>query len=161
MRILVVSDNHGKWKNLKRALEREEPIDLMIHLGDSEFVEEKIEDVAGCPVAMVAGNCDFFSSLPKERTVEIPGHKLFLTHGHTYEVNWSATNLGYAAEEAGADFVLFGHTHVPVLEYDGKLTFLNPGSLEQPRQPNHLCSYAVMVLDPKGRVHIEIKYFKS
>ena len=36
MKILVVSDTHRKLENLKVILEREQPIDLLIHLGDSE-----------------------------------------------------------------------------------------------------------------------------
>ena len=36
MKILVVSDTHRKLENLKVILEREQPMDLLIHLGDAE-----------------------------------------------------------------------------------------------------------------------------
>ncbi len=42
MKILIVSDTHGKHKNLKEILSRVKDIDLMIHLGDVEGGEEEI-----------------------------------------------------------------------------------------------------------------------
>ena len=67
MRILIVSDTHGKHKNLKEILTRVKDIDLMIHLGDVEGGEEEIVQMAGCPVEMVSGNNDFFSDLEREK----------------------------------------------------------------------------------------------
>ena len=34
MRILIVSDTHKKHDNLKRVLDRQRDIDLMVHLGE-------------------------------------------------------------------------------------------------------------------------------
>ena len=34
MKILIVSDTHGQEKNLEEVLEKESPIDALIHLGD-------------------------------------------------------------------------------------------------------------------------------
>ena len=36
MRILIVSDTHKAHGNLERVLEKEGPVDMMIHLGDVE-----------------------------------------------------------------------------------------------------------------------------
>jgi Predicted phosphoesterase len=43
-------------------------------------------------------------------------------------------SLGLFAEQKQADAVLFGHTHIPKVEYSstGRLLF-NPGSLGEPR----------------------------
>ena len=56
MKILVVSDTHGKHENLEKVLERVAPIDLLIHLGDAEGYEDHIADMAVCPIEIVAGN---------------------------------------------------------------------------------------------------------
>ena len=48
MKILVVSDTHRKLENLKVILEREQPMDLLIHLGDAEGDEDSIAEMAGC-----------------------------------------------------------------------------------------------------------------
>ena len=34
----------------------------------------------------------------------------------------------HAAREYGADVLLFGHTHVPLVDYDGTLWVMNPGA---------------------------------
>lgn len=67
MKILVVSDTHRKLENLKVILEREQPMDLLIHLGDAEGDEDSIAEMAGCRLEIVAGNNDFFSNLPREK----------------------------------------------------------------------------------------------
>lgn len=161
MRVLVVSDDHGSGRNLRRVAALEGKLDLVLHLGDSGVEEAELSSIFDCPARMVSGNCDYFSVLPKSLLLELAGHRVFLTHGHLYDVKWGLTKLSYAAEEAGADLVLFGHTHVPLIETYGKQTILNPGSIAQPRQSNRLCSYAMLVIDPKERVHVEIKYLGS
>ena len=59
MKILIVSDTHGKEENLDRVLEEIGKLDCLIHLGDVEGQEDYIEAVAECPVHMVSGNNDF------------------------------------------------------------------------------------------------------
>lgn len=69
MKVLIVSDTHKHHENLIRVLEREQNLDLMIHLGDAEGYEDDIADMAGCPLEIVAGNNDFFSTLPREKSI--------------------------------------------------------------------------------------------
>lgn len=44
-----------------------------------------------------------------------------MLHGHTRHVKSSPMAAVYAAREYGADVLLFGHTHVPLVDYDGAL----------------------------------------
>lgn len=44
MKILVVSDTHGHDENLMRVLQREWPIDALIHCGDLEGSEDYIPE---------------------------------------------------------------------------------------------------------------------
>ena len=71
MRILIVSDTHGRESNLERVLEEVGNISHLIHLGDVEGQEDYIEAIADCPVHIVSGNNDFFSSLPREEEVTV------------------------------------------------------------------------------------------
>ena len=89
MKILIVSDTHRKDDNLRRVIEEEKPIDMLIHLGDSEGSEAWIGDWVneGCCLEMVMGNNDFFSSLERELELELRGHRILLTHGHYYNVS--------------------------------------------------------------------------
>ena len=46
MRILIVSDTHGKDKGLKELLGKLKPVDMLIHCGDSEGSEDYIREIA-------------------------------------------------------------------------------------------------------------------
>ena len=64
MKILIVSDTHGRDATLRNLLEKVKPIDMLVHCGDVEGSEEYIRSLVDCPVHMVAGNNDFFCELP-------------------------------------------------------------------------------------------------
>ena len=71
MKVLIVSDTHGRDTVLKRLLEQVKPIDMLIHCGDVEGSEEYIRSMAGCPVHIVAGENYFFFGFSKEGEVLI------------------------------------------------------------------------------------------
>ena len=48
MRILIVSDTHGRHGNLEEVLEREQNLDMVLHLGDVEN-DEHMEEVMQLP----------------------------------------------------------------------------------------------------------------
>ena len=54
--------------------------------------------------------------------------------------------------------MLFGHTHVPCVEEQEGILFVNPGSLTYPRQEGHKSSYAIMEISDSGEIHVEIEY---
>ena len=93
MRVLVISDTHKKHENLKVVLERVSPVDLVIHLGDAEGYEDYIGELCGCPLEIVAGNNDFFSSLPREKEIMAGNYRVFMTHGHYYYVGSGIEDL--------------------------------------------------------------------
>ncbi|MDE7312380.1 MAG: metallophosphoesterase [Eubacterium sp.] len=144
MRVLIISDTHGIQKNLDRVLEQERPYGQVIHLGDIEGDEDYLEAAAGCPVAAVRGNNDYFSDLPQEQIIEVAGKRIFLTHGHYYYVAAGVEHLIKEAQGRGADLVMFGHTHRPLIRQEGNLYVINPGSLSYPRQEGRKPSYIVM-----------------
>ena len=158
MRILIVSDTHKAHGNLERALEKEGPLDMLIHLGDVEGKADYIEAVAGCPVHMVSGNNDFFSDLPWEEEFFIGDHHVFITHGHGYFVGMNEDRLKAEARGRGADIVMYGHTHMPALSVEPDLITLNPGSISYPRQKGRKPSYILMEVDQDGKVSCEIRY---
>ena len=154
MKILIVSDTHKFHRNLERILKEVHPVDLLIHLGDTEGGEDDIAALADCPSHIVRGNNDFFSELPQEEEFEVMGHHIFITHGHYYYVAMSEERLKEEARARGADIVMYGHTHRPSLTRDMDLITLNPGSVAYPRQEGRRPSYMVMELDEDGNVEI-------
>ena len=159
MKVLIVSDTHGREQNLAEALEQTGPIDQLIHLGDVEGGAEHIRELAGdAPAAIIAGNNDFFCDLPNERIFTLAGHRIFMTHGHGYFVHSGTLYLKREARKKGADIVMFGHTHKPYMEEDNELLVLNPGSLSLPRQEGHRPTYIVMEIADDGQISYDLCY---
>ncbi len=158
MKILIISDTHGKHDNLSRVLEQESPADLLIHLGDAEGYEDYIAKQAGCPLEIVAGNNDFFSDLPREKELQIGKYKVLITHGHYYYVNTGIEEIARMAQGRDFDIVIFGHTHRPLIDIRKDIIVMNPGSLSYPRQEGRRPSYIVMETDQNGDAEFEIKY---
>ncbi|NLY90963.1 MAG: metallophosphoesterase [Firmicutes bacterium] len=130
MRILVVSDTHGNYALLTQVIKAAGPIDLLLHAGDSgKDLDNLTRDFPALSLMAVAGNCDPFSSLPRERLFNLAGYKIFLTHGDRYRVKWDLLRLFLAGQERQAGVVVFGHTHVPLIRYEQGILFFNPGSL--------------------------------
>lgn len=162
MKILIVSDTHHKDDNLEYVIEKEAPFDMLIHLGDAEGSEYAIEQWVpeSCELMMVLGNNDFFSSLDREKEVEIGTHRALLTHGHYYNVNLGVEGLRREALDRGCDIAMYGHTHRPFLEVKDGVTVLNPGSLSYPRQEGRKPSYMIMELDADHEAKYQIHYLE-
>ena len=164
MKILIMSDTHGYDRNALSVIDREGPVDCLLHLGDVMGSESRLEREARkkngkCQVYMVAGNCDFFSSLPTFCVTQIGGHRFFLTHGHRFSVSMDGTE--YLAAEARlqkCDIAVFGHTHKPLIEEDSTgMLILNPGSLTYPRGQEREPTYMVLTLSEDGSRRISLK----
>ncbi|ROR28741.1 hypothetical protein EDD66_104337 [Mobilisporobacter senegalensis] len=160
MKILIVSDSHGRTTHLEGVLEKIGPIDLLIHLGDIEGSEDYIEAIANCDVAMVSGNNDYFTSLERDKIIVVNGYKIFLTHGHRYQVNYGTETIKEKGRQIGADIVMFGHTHRPLIDTSGDIMAINPGSISQPRQEGHIPTYIIMEIDRHGELHFTLNYVK-
>ncbi|MSR93540.1 metallophosphoesterase [Clostridiaceae bacterium 68-1-5] len=158
MKLLIISDTHGSHINVDKVLEKEEGMDLLIHLGDVEKGEDAIRYSVNCPAHFVRGNNDFFSDLPREKELFLEGWHLFLCHGHAYYVSVGEEQLKREARGRGADIVLYGHTHRPVIHREENLLILNPGSLTHPRQEGRRPSYMILVLEEGKEPEAWIKY---
>lgn len=159
MKILVVSDTHGRLENFKKAVERVGKIDHLFHCGDCEGQEDEIRKIAGVPCTIVRGNNDYGSKCPLETIEELGGHRFYVTHGHRLSVSWDTDRLRERAKTFGCDVALYGHIHRPLIDQsDLALTVVNPGSLTFPRQENRLPSYAVIEITPKGDLLVSINY---
>lgn len=162
MRYLIVSDTHQVHLDLIELLERMKPIDGLIHLGDAEGYEDEIKDWAGeCAYYVVRGNNDRNLHLPIEEEIVLGGKKIFLTHGHRYQVYAGIEKLKEKAIEIGANVVLFGHTHVPLLMNSEEIIFMNPGSISRPRQDGRRPTYGLLEIDSQGKLHWHLAEIKK
>ncbi len=128
MKILVVSDSHQHLDKLIDIFERENP-DVVISAGDNSgdaidlsYIKEK------AVYHIVRGNCDYFDLETDDiMDFSILGKKIFLTHGHMYDVKSGYEKIKNEAFEKGVDIVIFGHTHIPYID-DGLPVLFNPGA---------------------------------
>ena len=160
MKILVLSDSHGSDRNVRKAVRKEAPFDALIHLGDSQEEMELFRASSGCTAElyMVRGNCDFTGSYPELLTLELAGHRCFLTHGHYHYVSFGTGELCAEARENDCEIALYGHTHRPNLSDEGDVLVLNPGSISYPRQDGHNPSYMVLTLEEGKEPQVSLHY---
>lgn len=140
MKILVMSDTHGDSLVINQVIKHVGSVDAIFHCGDSELdtFHESLNSVY-----VVRGNCDFDSSFPNEVITEIKGTKIYMAHGHLLQVKNTMIPIKLRAQEAEADVVLFGHSHILGAELLDNILFLNPGSLAFPRGREEK-SYAIL-----------------
>ncbi len=121
--IIVMSDSHGDSLIVEEVRDRYVgKVDAVFHNGDSEL---RPDSPLWEGIRVVKGNMDFYAGYPERLVTELGSTKIIQTHGHL---------------------------HVPSAWLEGKILFLNPGSISQPRGTIRECLYA--------RVEIDDSYFK-
>lgn len=128
MLLAVFSDSHGATGPMCDAVARYKP-DVVLHLGDHERDCEALHELfPTLDIRAVAGNCDHYSQECDRRSFELCGVKIFMTHGHLYNVKYGLDSLINAAGFSGAKLALFGHTHRAEHFTVGGMDVLNPGA---------------------------------
>ncbi len=151
MRVLIFSDSHGDGHAVTDVLLRHPDITTVIHLGDgAREAEDAAERFPNYTFYIVRGNCDYVGLAPDSRFETIGGKKIFLTHGHRFNVKFGLYTYDCAARERGADVALFGHTHQPFEDYHDGMYLFNPGSLRSG-------SYGIMDVSPSGVIFRHMK----
>jgi uncharacterized protein len=113
--------------------------DLILHAGDLSAVSVLEELRAlGPPVHAVLGNADepaLRAALPRELVVEAGEARFGMVH---IPGPAAGREERLVRRFPGCDAVVFGHTHLPVVERHGRVWLLNPGSpTERRRGPFH------------------------
>ncbi|HYY25908.1 MAG TPA: metallophosphoesterase family protein [Candidatus Udaeobacter sp.] len=89
--------------------------------------------------------------LPITERLELAGATFYLAHAaptgelYDYHIAPDAHDeaLAKAIEGINADFILLGHTHLPMLRTIGRTAIVNPGSVDQPQHGDSRGSYAI------------------
>ncbi len=142
MRIGVISDTHGVLH--PRVAELFARVDHILHAGDigDEDVLHELRELA--PVTAVAGNIDGFQlgETGEEARVELAGARFYLTH-ILDRPHKPRPEVARALRRQPADFVIFGHSHLPHDEKIGDLWFFNPASAG-PRRFDYPCAVGML-----------------
>ena len=120
-KIGIISDTHGHIR--QSVVKSFKDVDLIVHAGDvgKPEVLETLQDITR--VYPVRGNVDggkWTDNLPFTEVVKVGQVFLYVLH----DVN--ALDLDPVA--AGFNAVISGHSHIPKIEEQNGVLFLNPGS---------------------------------
>jgi putative phosphoesterase len=142
MLIVIIADTHlpkGSRELPPQCVERLRAAELILHAGDISTAGTLAELRAlGPPVLAVHGNVDepaLVQSLPAQLEVEAGGARLAMTHdGGAAKGRLARLRKRFP----DADAVVFGHSHIPLLDAVGGFQIFNPGSpTDRRRQPRH------------------------
>jgi hypothetical protein len=130
LKVGLVSDTHGLLR--PEVHDAFAGVAHIVHAGDvgSDDVLEQLEAIA--PVTAVRGNVDrgLRRRLPETAELELAGARVAVIHGDQLA---RRTPAAAAARFPRADLVVFGHSHVPLVERVEGVVAVNPGSAGQRR----------------------------
>jgi putative phosphoesterase len=91
----------------------------------------------------------WLAALPLRHEATIDGCRLLMVHGSPWAPHGdylrAHNDRWNQADELGADIVITGHTHEPMVERFGTTLVVNPGSVGEPRQRDDRCAtYAIV-----------------
>jgi uncharacterized protein len=134
VRIGVLSDTHGNLAKARLAIKQMGEVDAIIHAGDHYMDATSLNIETGIKMHAVVGNNDYHKEGPSELEVKINDFKFYILHGHQFGyARTRSQKLYYAGFEKSAQVVIYGHTHVPHLEWVNGILLFNPGSVYRPR----------------------------
>lgn len=151
MKVGLISDTHGRLRS--EVFDHFDGVDHILHAGDIGPFDLLVELEAIAPVTAVWGNTDRFDVRERVNEVaelELAGLRLGLIHGHQLG---SPKPPGLRGTLPDADIIVYGHTHRPLVDRDGGVLVVNPGSAGAPRfglQP----SLAILTLDGEPAVEL-------
>lgn len=136
----VISDTHGSMSAIKKAVDFCKNADIWLHSRDHCRDAELLTKLTGSQVFSVCGNCDgISSSAGVDEFINVGDRKIWLTHGHKYNVKHSPAELAVWAKQYAADIVIYGHTHTADITWLEAVLLFNPGSVAYPRGKAPTC----------------------
>jgi putative phosphoesterase len=145
----LVSDTHGLVRDgIFGALAG---VSQILHAGDvgGSAVLDTLSSIA--PILAVCGNVDPFDGLlPQRLAIDAGGLSIHVSHGDELGSPTPAKLLA----RYSADVLVYGHTHRPLVERDGRRLVVNPGAAG-PRRFDLQPSVARLTV-AGGRAEVEI-----
>jgi putative phosphoesterase len=149
-KIFLFSDTHRNFTLIESVRHIMAECDHIIHLGDYVSDVAPLKGALGEKLITVRGNGDILSlSCPDEREITIDGVKIFLTHGHRYNVKKTLQNIAEEALKRECAAAFYGHTHIADITEHCGVKLINPGSFHAPH--SGVCSYCYIIIW-KGKI---------
>ncbi len=157
--ICVISDTHHNQTFIQKMLAQIPKVDTIIHLGD--FYDDAICLLnLGIEIIRIPGVwCPDYSNkhVDNRLFVTYDDWHFFLTHtpnSHEYDLP-NDPKPEKVLEKQDVDLFLYGHTHIPKISTNGKITLVNPGHLKSIWEKGYDPSYALISVQ-KNNLTIKI-----
>ncbi|WP_308636816.1 metallophosphoesterase family protein [Paenibacillus silvisoli] len=154
MKVVVVSDTHMTRMAKKlpeRLIEELRDADVILHAGDWMMLSVWDMLQAYAETEGVAGNNDGHDIIAKfghRKVLDVGGVRIGLVHGHigagTRED--TPTKAFKSFEPGSVDVIVFGHSHVPVIQRRNDVLLFNPGSPTDKRRQKQY-SFGVLTIE--------------
>jgi uncharacterized protein len=156
-RIGVISDTHGYLD--PAVLELFAGVDHIIHAGDIMDASTLADLEKIAPVTSVSGNLDTgkLAKLPREIAGEAAGITFVVGHKRKRLLKRLEQGKidGYSAA-ARPDLVIYGHDHIPALEWLDGCLILDPGTASSPHEEDDDPTVAVVEAGESG---LSVRFF--
>ncbi len=139
MKIGILSDTHG-WIH-PQIIQLMNNCDQVVHAGD--VIDKHTLDVITPKLTAVRGNNDIhLTQLPTIKTLDLPGGKLAVEHGHQH--GWQTpSHESLRRAHATVKAIIYGHTHKQVIDQTQNPWVINPGAAGAVR--NHGASKCLVI----------------
>ncbi|WP_210365131.1 metallophosphoesterase [Bacillus sp. REN3] len=159
MKIVVLSDTHmpKKGRTLPGKLLRElDSADYIIHAGDWQTIELYNELGKYAEVKGVTGNVDspeLKAKLNSKEILVVNDFRIGIVHGHG-SGKTTERRAQDAFKDERVDWIVYGHSHIPVLKELAGTILFNPGSPTDKRRQKEFSFGIMTVTDVVRAEHI-------
>lgn len=143
IRVGLISDTHGKLD--PRVLKALNGVDHIVHAGDVGHPSVLWELELLAPVTAVVGNVDWYGTLSED----LPALARLSLGGVSISVVHVRSELP-PQETRSSRVIVFGHSHMPVVDLIDGVLWVNPGSASQARRSTMGRSVGLLEIDGNG-----------
>ncbi len=150
MKVVLMSDSHGRNRNIDMIMDIEKDADMFLHCGDIEC-----DELTYPFMKTVRGNNDYYGDYPEMIKLVLGTHRVLMLHSHHVFSRDRMKAMSVLAKQEECDMVFYGHTHVAKDTMVEGIRLINPGSLYYSRDGRPI-SYCIVTIDQD--IHVEFKF---
>ena len=153
-RVLCAGDAVSEYRFCAETVQLLQQVNAQCIQGNHEMVlfsGRNAPYLSKCQAEFAPALLDVLATAPASLELEVAGARLLMVHASPWKpfeeyILPRSPKLPRFAP-LPYDFVILGHTHVPMVECVGRVTIINPGSCSQPRDQDRRGSYAILDLE--------------
>ncbi|MCK4353359.1 YfcE family phosphodiesterase [candidate division WOR-3 bacterium] len=164
MKVGVLSDSHKNVEFVEKVIGwfKKQEVEKIIHLGDDYDDADTVKHPEVIKIPGVFSEHYKNPDIPNRLIFEFEGWKVLITHTRESHKNDLPKDLKpeKVIKSKEAEIILYGHTHIPKIERQGGIIYINPGHLQESDKKGYPPSFALLDFE-KGMLRAKIFDFSS